>query len=71
MRILKNHRFMTKEQLIEKYKGRVKVHPSDKRALVIYGITEKEHRDICKQCHCSGMMANDNVGVVLNFGMYK
>ena len=62
---------MTREQFIENYKGRVKVHPYDKRALVIYGITEMEHRYICKRCQCSGHMANDNVGVVLNFGLYK
>lgn len=62
---------MEREQLMQKYRGRVKVHPSDKRALVISGITDKELSKICEQYHCSGMMGNDNIGVVLNFGMYK
>ena len=61
---------MEREQLMQKYKGRAKVHPMDSRALVIYGITDKEHREICRRYRCSGHMADDNTGIVLNFGKY-
>ena len=60
-----------RKKLQEKYKGRIKVCSFDKRALEIQGITFSELSEICEELHCSGHLANDNVGFVLNFGKYE
>lgn len=57
-------------QLRNKY--RCKVHPTDKKSIVIYGVSLKDFGKICERFMCSGFYNEENqFGVATNFGLYK
>lgn len=47
-------------------------HPSDKRAIIVEGISLKELQIIAAKYHCSGYYIEERkTGVITNFGLYK
>ena len=51
---------------------RCKIHPSDRRAIVVYGISLKQLQDLCERYKCSGSYnEEESFGMMLNFGLYN
>ena len=62
--------FFVLEQLKKKYE--CKIHPTDKKALVVHNISLEQVRTVSKKYGCSGHYVEEGkVAVLTNFGRYR